>query len=51
LRQRKDNRELMRETFEERLGRLPCRVHLVVLELSLITIFGAVAGSQGWSEF
>jgi uncharacterized membrane protein len=27
------------------------RGHLVLLALSLITIFGAVAGSQGWSIF
>jgi uncharacterized membrane protein len=27
------------------------RAHLVLLALSLITIFGAVAGSQGWSVF
>lgn len=27
------------------------RGHLVLLALSLITIFGAVAGSQGWSVF
>jgi uncharacterized membrane protein len=27
------------------------RGHLVLLVLSLITIFGAVAGSQGWSMF
>lgn len=27
------------------------RAHLVLLLLSLITVFGAVAGSQGWSVF
>ncbi|MGB6654505.1 MAG: hypothetical protein WBE64_20400, partial [Xanthobacteraceae bacterium] len=27
------------------------RAHWVLLILSLITIFGAVAGSQGWSVF
>ena len=27
------------------------RAHWVLLALSLITIFGAVAGSQGWSVF
>jgi len=27
------------------------RIHWVLLVLSLITIFGAVAGSQGWSVF
>jgi hypothetical protein len=26
-------------------------MHWVLLALSLITIFGAVAGSQGWSIF
>ena len=27
------------------------RAHWVLLVLSLVTIFGAVAGSQGWSLF